>query len=69
MLTNKDKDIILEAFKMVDVKKLEVDHPDQKLVKWFRFGSFIGLDVASQIVKNLPVQKPKKKVDKAQAVK
>lgn len=61
MITKKDKETILEAFKMIDVKKLEVDHPNKGFVKWFRFGSFIGIDVASEIIKNLP---ERKRVDK-----
>lgn len=58
MLTKKqDKETILEALKNVDVKKLELDHPDEKAVKWFRFGSFIGIDIATQIISSLPERK------------
>lgn len=49
---------ILEAFKKVDVKKMEIEHNDSRLVKWFRFGSFNGMMVASEIVKAL-AEKPK----------
>ncbi len=67
MITKKDKDLILAAFKNVDVKKLQLDHPDQKAVKWFRFGSFIGLDIAAEIVNNLTEKpKPKKIVVKSE---
>lgn len=54
MITKSDKDLILKAFKMVDVKKLELEHNDIRLVKWFRFGSYNGLMIASEIIKGLP---------------
>lgn len=60
MLTKKDKETILKAFREVDVKKLELNHPDQKLVKWFRFGSFTGIDIAKQIILSMPEEKPAK---------
>lgn len=62
MLTKKDKDLILKAFKNVDPKKLELDHLDLKVVKWFRFGSFIGIDIASQIIRDLPEEKTARKI-------
>lgn len=61
MLTKKDKKTILEALQGVDVKKLEIDHPDEKAVKWFRFGSFIGIDIATQIINQLPEKEATKK--------
>ena len=57
MLTKKDKQLIIEALSNVDVKKLEIDHPDEKAVKWFRFGSFIGIDIATKIINDLPEKK------------
>jgi hypothetical protein len=54
LITKKDKENILEAFKMVDVKKMEIDHPNERLVKWFRFGSYNGMMIASEIIKKLP---------------
>ncbi len=54
MITKKDKENILEAFKMVDVKQMELDHLDPRLVKWFRFGSYNGMLIASEIIKKLP---------------
>ena len=64
MITKKDKEAILEAFKMVDVKKMDIDHPDEKLVKWFRFGSYNGMAIASEIIKQLPEgRKVKKTID------
>lgn len=62
MLTKKDKETILQALKSVDVKKLEIDHPNKDGVKWFRFGSFIGLDIASKIIEELPERKTPKKI-------
>jgi hypothetical protein len=63
MLTKADKKLILDAFKMIDVKRLEIDLPNPKLVKWFRFGSYNGLMMASEIIKQLP-EKQVKPVDK-----
>lgn len=54
MITKKDKDLIIKAFKMVDVKKLDIEIDNPRLVKWFRFGSYNGLMIASEIIKNLP---------------
>jgi hypothetical protein len=54
LITKKDKEAILEAFKMVDVKQLELEHQDQRLVKWFRFGAYSGMAAASEIIKQLP---------------
>ncbi len=59
MITKADKELILNLFKQIDVKKLEIDHNDPKLVKWFRFGSFNGMQIASEIIKNLPEEKDK----------
>lgn len=67
MITEKDKLTIIEAFNNVDVKKLQLDHPDQSKVKWFRFGSHVGIDIAKEIVKQLPTGK-KKKVIKIKVV-
>lgn len=61
MLTKADKKMILDAFKMIDVKKLEIDLDDPKKIKWFRFGSYNGLMMASEIIKQLP---EKKRIDK-----
>lgn len=65
MLTKEDKEMILKALKNIDVKKLELDYPDKTKVKWFRFGSFIGIDIAAQVIKNLPENTTTKKVDKS----
>lgn len=54
MITKKDKENILAAFHTVDVKKMDLDHPDKRLVKWFRFGSYNGLLIAQEIIKQLP---------------
>ena len=60
-LSRKDKETILTAFKMVDVKQMEIENNDPRLVKWFRFGSYNGMQVASEIIKNLPERKTTKK--------
>lgn len=62
MLSKKDKEAILTMLRNVDVKKLEIDHPDAKAVKWFRFGSFIGIDIASKIIQDIPEKKTPKKI-------
>ena len=63
MITKKEKDAILKAFKMVDVKKLDIDHPEKRLVKWYRFGSFSGIQIAAEVIKNWPEEKkPVKKI-------
>lgn len=61
LITKRDKEKILEAFKMVDVKEMKIDHADPKIVKWFRFGSFSGMQIASEIIKKLPEGKRKTK--------
>ena len=62
MLTKKDKENIIKALQTVDVKKMNVDHTDERLVKWFRFGSYNGLLLAQEIIKQLPEGRKKKKV-------
>lgn len=60
MITAKDKENILAALRVVDVKKMNIDHADPRLVKWFRFGSYNGLLIAQEIIKQLPEgKKPK----------
>lgn len=60
MLTKKDKENIIKAFDMVDVKQMNIDHPDERLVKWFRFGSYNGMTIAKEIIRQLPEPKSKK---------
>ena len=62
MLTKKDKENIIKALQTVDVKKMNVDHTDERLVKWFRFGSYNGLLLAQEIIKQLPEGRKKKNV-------
>lgn len=57
MITQKDVDAILDALAQVDVKKMEIDHPDPQVVKWFRFGSFSGMQIAAEIVKQMKREK------------
>jgi len=54
MISKSDKELILQLLKQVDVKKLEIDHENPKIVKWFRFGSYNGLQIACEIIKNMP---------------
>lgn len=60
ILTKKQKEEIINAFRLVDVKKMDIDHPERRLIKWFRFGSYNGLQVAQEIIKNWPEKAPKK---------
>lgn len=60
MLTKKDKEMLLDALKMVDVKKMEIENNDKRLIKWFRFGSYNGMMIASEIIKNFPEKVAKK---------
>lgn len=53
-LNKKEKLALVELLKNVDVKKLEVEHKDERIVKWFRFGSFTGLRIACEIIMSLP---------------
>lgn len=60
MITKKDKERIIAAFDTVDVKQMNIDHPNERLVKWFRFGSYNGLLIAKEIIKQLPEKTTKK---------
>ncbi len=53
---------VLDALKMVDVKKLEIDHDNPKIVKYFRFGSYNGMMIASEIIKNIPELEEKEEI-------
>lgn len=57
MLTKQDKDDILDAFLKIDIKDLDIDHPDKKLVKWFRFGSYNTIRIVSEIIRQMPEKK------------
>lgn len=59
-LTKKQKTDILNMFKAVDVKQLEVDLEDESKVKWFRFGSHNGMQIASEIIKAIDEESTKK---------
>lgn len=47
-------------FKSVDVKRLEIDIDDEQKVKWFRFGSFNGMQIATEIIKAIDEEPIKK---------
>jgi len=57
MITQKDVDAILDALAQVDVKKMELDHPNPMAVKWFRFGSYSGMQIAAEIIKSMKKEK------------
>ena len=57
MLTKKDKKAILKAFQMVDVKKMSIEHENPSVVKWFRFGNYNAMQIASEIIKQMPEEK------------
>lgn len=59
-LTKKQKNEIIEMFKSVDVKRLEIDIDDEQKVKWFRFGSFNGMQIATEIIKAIDEEPIKK---------
>lgn len=61
MLSQKDKELLIKAFESVDPKELEVDDLDEDKMKWFRFGSHNGLQIAISIVRRMPVKKYLKK--------
>lgn len=54
VLTKKDKKAILKAFQMVDVKQMNIEHENPAVVKWFRFGSYNAMQIASEIIKQMP---------------
>jgi hypothetical protein len=56
-LTKKQKDEIIELFKLVDVKKLDIEVECESNQKWFRFGSYNGMQIASEIIKAIPERK------------
>lgn len=60
-LSRKDKESILNALSKVDVKQMEIEHVDPRIVKWFRFGSYNGIQIAAMIIKAMPEKKPRKK--------
>lgn len=53
-MTSQDKKDLIVALKTIDVKRLEVDHPNESYVKWFRFGSHIGIDMAIKVIQEMP---------------
>jgi hypothetical protein len=52
-LTNEQKKGLIDLFKAVDVKKLEIQDVTEQKQKWFRFGSYNGMQIASEIVKQI----------------
>lgn len=56
-LTKEQKREIINLFKKVDIKKLEIDGVEDVKQKWFRFGSYNGMTIASEIIKMIPEKK------------
>lgn len=52
-LTKQQKEEILSLFKLVDVKKLDIEVSNISHQKWFRFGSYNGMQIASEIIKQI----------------
>lgn len=47
---------------MVDVKEMNIDHADPRIVKWFRFGNFNAMQIAAEIINQMPEKEIKNKV-------
>jgi hypothetical protein len=61
VITAKDKENLIAALDTIDVKQMEIDHADPQIKKWFRFGSYSGLAIAKEVIRQLPEPKKKKK--------
>lgn len=59
MLTKADKTALISAIKKVDVKKMEIEDQPENITKWFRFGSYNGLKIATEIILQMPEKKEK----------
>lgn len=57
-LTKNQKKELVEILGSIDVKQLEIDIPDESSVKWFRFGSYNGLQIATEIIKAIDEPAP-----------
>lgn len=55
-MTKQDKDNLLKALKAIDVKEMSIEHPNVTITKWYRFGNFNALQIASEIIKAWPEQ-------------
>lgn len=53
MVSEKDKEAIIAALNEVDVKDMDIEHHDETIVKWFRFGGYTGLRVAAEIIRQM----------------
>lgn len=58
-LTKSQKEELISLFNEVDVKEMEVDGIDEEKTKWFRFGSYNGLVVATKLIE--AIQEPTKR--------
>lgn len=64
MITEKDKTDLINIIKSIDVKKMDVDHPDERIVKWFRFGTYNAFQIVCDIILAMPDNKKKPAKDK-----
>lgn len=53
-MDKQDKTDLINIIKKIDVKKMDIDHKNPIIVKWFRFGNFNALRVVTEIIKALP---------------
>lgn len=60
MLTRQDKKELIEILNQIDVKKMDLSHAEANNVKWFRFGTYNALNIVTDIISQLPEQKPTK---------
>lgn len=63
-LTKTQKKEIIDLFKLVDVKEMSIDGVDDSKQKWFRFGSYNGIAIASEIIKAISEKKNVTKIEK-----
>lgn len=54
MLTTEEKTALINAIKDIDVKKITCEHENTNIQKWYRFGTYLGLRMACDIIKALP---------------
>jgi hypothetical protein len=66
MISAKDKKILIDALKGIDVKRIEadlerVDFSKIDPIKVFRYGAYTGLQMSSEVVKLMPEPKTRSK--------
>lgn len=53
-MTQQEKDNLVALLKNIDVKKISIEHMNENVQKWYRFGAYMGLRVACDIIQELP---------------